>query len=145
MRRLAFFILNSSFVILHSLLANELSVDKRSLQLDDTITITITLEDSFARIDTLRVPLQNLVIDSGPSVSSQFEWINGRTSRRKVFRYTAHPTASGSALVGPLILRGSDGQVETLAPISIQVLPDAAAGTNDPICAMRHINAVWRR
>jgi hypothetical protein len=143
-RRLAFFILNSSFVILHSLLANELSVDKRSLQLDDTITITITLEDSFARIDTLRVPLQNLVIDSGPSVSSQFEWINGRTSRRKVFRYTAHPTASGSALVGPLILRGSDGQVETLAPISIQVLPDAAAGTNDPLKIIHEMLATNR-
>jgi hypothetical protein len=124
--------------------ANELSVDKRSLQLDDTITITITLEDSFAKVDTLRVPLKNLVIDGGPAVSSQFEWINGRTSRRKVFRYTAHPTASGSALVGPLTLHGSDGQVETLAPISIQVLPDPAAGTNDPLKIIHEMLATNR-
>jgi hypothetical protein len=140
---LLFFILTSHFELRTSL-ANELQVDKRSLQLDDTITITVTVEDSFARIDSLRIPLQNLVIDGGPSVSSEFEWINGRTMRRKVFRYTAHPTASGSALVGPLILRGSDGQVETLAPISIQVLPDAAAGTNDPLKIIHEMLATNR-
>jgi hypothetical protein len=138
-----FFILHSAFCVLHSL-GNELTVDKRTLQLDDTITITITVEDSFAKIDSIHIPLQNLVIDGPPSISSEFQWINGRTSRRKVFRYTAHPSASGAALVGPLMLRGSDGQVETLAPVSIQVLPDAIAGTNDPLKIIREMLATNR-
>jgi hypothetical protein len=138
-----FFILHSAFCVLHSF-ANEISVDKRTMQLDDTVTITVTLEDDFAKVDTLRLPLHNLILAGPPSVSSQFEWINGQSSRRKVFRYTARPHSAGEARVGPLTLRGSGGQVETLAPISIQVLPDAAAGSNDPLKILRELMATNR-
>jgi hypothetical protein len=136
-------ILHSAFCILHSW-ANELSVDKRVMQLDDTITITVTLEDAFASIDSVRIPLRNLAIDGQPSVSSQFEFINGQTSRHKTFRYVAHATAPGGAMIGPLTLHGSGGQVETLAPIAIQVLPDAAAGSNDPAKILREMLATNR-
>ncbi len=138
-----FFILHSSFEIRNSW-ANELSVDKRVMQLDDTITITITLEDAFASIDAIRVPLRNLAIDGQPSVSSEFEFVNGQTSRRKTFRYVAHATAPGGAMIGPLSLHGAGGQVETLAPIAIQVLPDAAAGSNDPAKILREMLATNR-
>ena len=87
-----FFIFNFSFEI-RNLWSNELSVDKRTMQLDDTVTITVMLEDAFASIDSVKVPLRNLVIEGEPSVSSEFDFINGRTSRRKTFRYTAHATA----------------------------------------------------
>jgi len=133
-----------AFLIACPATANELSVDKRSMQLDDTITITVTLEDAFASADSVRIPLRNLVIDGPPSVSSEFEFINGRTSRRKTFRYTAHPTAAGGALVGPVTLHGSGGQVETLAPIAVQVFPDAAAGTNDPTKILHELMATNR-
>src|SRR5260370_31641958 len=103
------------------------------MQLDDTVTITVTLEDAFASVDSVRIPLRNLAIDGQPSVSSEFDFINGHASRHKTFRYTAHATMAGGALVGPIILHGAGGQVETLAPIAIQVLPDAAAGSNDPL------------
>src|SRR6266568_4852292 len=76
---LSFFILNSKFAILNSL-ANELTVDRR----------TLTLTDSFAQLDNVRLPLQNLVIDGGPSTSSEFQWINGQSFRRKILRWTAH-------------------------------------------------------
>jgi hypothetical protein len=112
--------------------ANELQVDKRTLSLDDTLTITLTLTDVFASADNVRLPLQNLVLEGSPSVSSEFSWVNGRSYRRKVLRYLAHPRGAGAALVGPVTLHGADGQVETLAPLSIQVLPDNAAGSNDP-------------
>ncbi|HEY6844202.1 MAG TPA: BatD family protein, partial [Thermoanaerobaculia bacterium] len=114
------------------------------MQIDDTITITVTLDDGFASIDSIRIPLQNLAMDGQPSVSSEFDFINGETSRRKTFRYTAHATAAGGALVGPITLHGSGGQVETLAPISIQVLPDAAAGSNDPAKILRELIATNR-
>src|SRR5256885_8145710 len=125
-----FFVLHSAFCVLHTW-AKELSVDNRSMQLADTTTITVTLDNDFASLDSIRVPLTNLVFDGLPSVSSDFQWINGQTSRHKVFRYTAHAVAAGGAIVGPVTLHGFGGQVETLAPIAIQVFTDASAGTND--------------
>jgi hypothetical protein len=140
---LCFFILNSKFAIRNSL-ANEITVDKRTLLLTDSLTITLTLTDNFASLDTVRLPMQNLVVDGEPSTSTQFEWVNGKTFRRKVLRYVAHARSAGAALVGPVTLRAPDGQVDTLAPLSIQVLPDAAAGSNDPDKVMRELVATRR-
>jgi hypothetical protein len=127
-----------------SLLANDLTVDKQTLQLDETITIVVSLENSFADVDDLRLPLQNLELTGPPSVSSQFSWINGTTTKRKIFRFLARPKAAGGALVGPLVVSGADGQRETLPPIPVQVLPDAAAGTNDPLTIFRELMATRR-
>jgi len=124
--------------------ASDLQVDKRTLSTDDTVTITLTLTDAFASAESLQLPLQNLVIDGSPSVSSEFSWINGQSSRRKVLRYVAHPVHAGAALVGPLTLHGAGGQIETLAPLSIQVLPDLAAGSNDPIRILHELVATGR-
>ena len=124
--------------------ANDLTVDKQTLQLDDTLTIVVSLENSFADIDDLRIPLQNLELAGPPSVSSQFSWINGASTKRKIFRFLARPKAPGGALVGPLVVSGADGQRETLPPIPVQVLPDAAAGTNDPLAIFRELLATRR-
>ena len=125
-------------------IASDLQVDKRTLSTDDAITITLTLTDAFASAENVQLPLQNLRIDGSPSVSSEFSWINGQSSRRKVLRYIAHPIHAGAALVGPLTLRGADGQIETLAPLSIQVLPDLAAGSNDPLRILHELVATGR-
>src|SRR5207253_5635570 len=126
------------------LFANDLTVDKQTLQLDETLTIVVSLENSFADADDLRIPLQNLELVGPPSVNSQFTWINGTTTKRKIFRFIARPKAPGGALVGPLVVNGADGQRETLPPISVQVLPDAAAGTNDPLAIFRELVATRR-
>jgi hypothetical protein len=132
------------FLLALPAMASDLQVDKRTLAADDNLTITLTLTDAFASADNLQLPLQNLVIDGSPSVSSEFSWINGQSSRRKVLRYVAHPVHAGAALVGPLTLHGAGGQVETLAPLSIQVLPDLAAGSNDPIRILHELVATGR-
>jgi hypothetical protein len=124
--------------------ANDLQVDKHTLSTDDSVTITVTLTDAFASADNIQIPLQNLVLDGPPSVSSEFSWINGQSSRQKVFRYSAHPAGPGPALIGPVVLHGGSGQVETLAPVSIQVLPDAAAGSNDPVKILHELLATGR-
>jgi BatD DUF11 like domain len=144
-----FNIQHSTLTILLLLLAlplfgNEIHVDKRTLSIDDSLTITITLTDAFASLDDIQLPLQNLVVDGSPAVSSEFSWINGQSLRRKVFRYSAHPRGPGAALIGPVTLRGGDGQVETLAPLSIQVLPDRAAGSNDPVRILHELLATGR-
>ena len=149
-------LLNSTFNIQHSTLtilllllalpvfANDLQVDKRTLSIDDSLTITITLTDAFASVDNIQLPIQNLVLEGSPAVSSEFSWINGQSSRRKVFRYSAHPRGPGAALIGPVTLRAADGQVETLAPVSVQVLPDRSAGSNDPVRILHELLATGR-
>src|SRR5205085_2865580 len=111
--------LHSAFCILHFAviaLANELTVDKRSITLTDSLTITLTLTDDFAQLDSVPLNVQNLVLDGQPSTSTEFQWINGQTFRRKVFRWVAHARGPGAALVGPIALRAPGGQVETGAP-----------------------------
>jgi hypothetical protein len=132
------------FVFALPAMTSDLQVDKRTLSTDDALTITLTLTDAFASAENLQLPLQNLVIDGSPSVSSEFSWIHGQSSRRKVLRYVARPIHPGAALVGPLTLHSADGQIETLAPLSIQVLPDLAAGTNDPIRILHELVATGR-
>ena len=126
------------------LFANDLTVDKRTMQIDDTLTIVVSLEDAFASVDTIRVPVQNLEFDGLPSTSSQYSWINGTVVRRKVFRFTAHPLQAGGAMVGPLRINGDGGQRETLPAISIQVLPDTATSSNDPAAIFRDLVATGR-
>lgn len=124
--------------------ADELTVDRTTVQLDESVTITVSLSGSFASADNVTVPVQNLIIDGPPAVSSQFSWINGSISRSKIYRFTARPKAPGAALAGPLALTGDDGQIETLAPVSLQVLPDSAAGSNDPLTIFRQLLATHR-
>jgi hypothetical protein len=111
--------------------ANEMTVDRRELHVNDLVTITVTLEGSFAAVDMLGVPLANLTVVSEPWVSSEFSWINGNVVRRKVFRYRARPLQPGAARVGPLALDGDDGQRMTLPAIELTVTSDPASGSND--------------
>src|ERR1043165_544477 len=87
---------------------------------------------AFAEADVASLPLANLELDGGPSVSTSFEWINGQSSRRKVLRWSAHPLAPGNALVGPVVVHGAGGQVETLPQIALEVLPHRAMELTDP-------------
>jgi hypothetical protein len=132
------------FAAATALVANDLTVDRRSVRLDESITIIVSLEDAFATVDNVNVPMRNLLIEGAPSVSSEFSWINGSVVRRKVFRFTARPLQPGAALVGPLVLVGEGGQRETLPPVSLQVVPDAAAGTNDALTILRELVATNR-
>jgi hypothetical protein len=125
-------------------IANELLVDKRSLPSNDLVTITVSLEGSFASVDAVDVPLRNLKLVGDPWVSSEFAWINGEVTRRKVFRYRARPLEAGPAQVGPLVLSAPDGQRETLAAIAVQVLPDRASGSNDAAVVLRELVSTGR-
>ncbi|HEV7766237.1 MAG TPA: BatD family protein [Thermoanaerobaculia bacterium] len=127
-----------------SAFANDLTVDRNRIQVNDLITITLSLEGTFAPSDEPMIPVNNLAIVGEPSVSSEFTWINGQVTRRKVYRYRARPLASGAARVGPLVLNASDGQRETLRAIAIEVIPDRASGSNDPEVVLRELVASGR-
>jgi hypothetical protein len=127
-----------------SIRANELIVDHHRLAAGGLLTIIITLEGDFAAVNDVNVPLNNLAIVGDPSVSSEFAFINGHTTRRKIFRYRARPLAPGPARVGPLVLNASDGQRDTLPAIAVEILPDTVAGSNDPETVLRELIAAGR-
>jgi hypothetical protein len=124
--------------------ANELRVDTRSLQTNDLLTITVTVEGSFASLDEVAIPLRNLRVVGEPWVSSEFAWVNGEVVRRKVFRHRARPIDAGPAQVGPLVLDAPDGQRDTLPAIAVQVLPDRISGSNDAEVVLRGLVASGR-
>lgn len=124
--------------------ANELRVEDRTLQMNDLLTITVTLEGSFAANDFVEIPLQNLALVGDPSMASEFAWINGDVQRRKVFRYRARPIAPGPGRVGPIELRAEDGQVDRLNAVTVEVLADRAAGSNDAVQVLHELQAAGR-
>lgn len=121
-----------------------MTVDRRSVRVGESVTITVSLEDAFASVDDLDIPAKNLTISANPSVSSEFSWINGTVVRRKIFRYTARAEDAGPAVVGPLVINLPDGEKETFPSIAIQVLPDRAAESNDPNVVLRELLASGR-
>jgi hypothetical protein len=124
--------------------ANEMSVDTRTLQMNDLVSITVSLEGSFAENDFVEIPLQNLAMVGEPYVSSEFAWTNGVVTRRKVFRYRARPIAPGAARIGPVELNSEDGQVQRLNAIVVTVLADRAAESNDAQEVLRELQATGR-
>ncbi len=124
--------------------ANEIVVDTRTLDMNDLATITVSLEGSFAANDFVEIPLQNLAFVGEPYVASEFVWINGQVVRRKVFRYRVRPIMPGPAAVGPVELNAEDGQVDRLAAIALQVMPDRAGRSNDPEIVLRELLALDR-
>ena len=119
--------------------ANDLSVDRHSVRVGEAVTITVSLEDAFATLDDVDVPVRNLLVSPTPSVSSEFSWINGTVVRRKVFRFAARAVSPGPAQVGPLTITLPDGERESFAAIALQILPDRAAGSNDPVAVLREL------
>jgi hypothetical protein len=136
-----FFILNSSFAILHSAFASELSVDPRSFPITDLATVTLSVDGPFASADSVNVPLQNLMFVGEPWVSSEFAWVNGSVTRRKTFRYRVRALNTGAARVGPVVLASGDGQRETLPAVALTVLADRVSGSNDAETVLRELLA----
>jgi hypothetical protein len=124
--------------------ANELIVDHHRLQWNDLLTVTLSLEGTFAAADEMNVPLSNLAFVGEPSVSTEFAWFNGEVSRRKTFRYRARPLAAGAARVGPVVLIASDGQRQVLPAIAIEILADRVSASNDAEVVLRELLAAGR-
>lgn len=124
--------------------ANQLIVDARTLRPTDMATVTVMLEGEFAEVESVSPPLQNLTIVGEPWVSSEFAFLNGRVSRRKVFRFRVRPVAPGRAMVGPMVLRGDAGGTDTLPQVVLTVEPFRGLGSNDPESLLRDLTSSGR-
>ena len=64
--------------------------------------------------------LRNFKVVSGPSVSSQYQWINGRASSSKSFIYILIPEKEGQFTVDPVEVRVGNKTYKT-QPLQIRV------------------------
>ncbi|MGK2858881.1 MAG: BatD family protein [Thermoanaerobaculia bacterium] len=134
-RRLAVVLLFAGLSIA-ALAENELKVEPRSVPADESIRITLVLRDSFASIDEIELPLENLEIKGPPSTSVEVAFINGVTSRRKTFSWWATPKAEGPARVGPVVLTTAGNVRDELAAVEIAVVPQPVIDPANPAQAL---------
>jgi hypothetical protein len=123
--------------------ASQLIVDRRTLTLDDHLTISLILDGPFTDLGDVTIPLQNLELQGDASSRVEFSWVNGTATYRRTLVYIAKAKAPGTAIVGPLVLHGKKGAVETLGQVVVQVLPDVSAGS-DPVTIARELVATQR-
>ncbi|HKO00201.1 MAG TPA: BatD family protein [Thermoanaerobaculia bacterium] len=124
--------------------ANELYLDRQTINTSENVTITVTLDGPFASLDSINIPLQNLVIEGDPSTATSFSFVNGVASHQRVLRYVARPRGEGRAVVGPITLELPSGQRDTLDAVTLNVEADRAAGSNDPLTVLRGLMADGR-
>lgn len=96
------------------------TVDRANVPLNQTLTLTITINESggsrpsLPTIDGLRV--------IGTSTSNQISMINGEVSMRNSYIYTLQPTREGEVIIPPVtVVIG--GQSYSTEPLVVNVLP----------------------
>lgn len=124
--------------------ANQLTVDARTLRMNDLATITVSLEGDYAGADAVDPPVENLAIVGEPWVSTEFAWINGQVTRRKVFRFRIRPLTPGKARVGPMTIVAKDGARQVLPAVMLDVAADRVFGSNDAESLLRELSASAR-
>jgi hypothetical protein len=95
------------------------------------LTITISGKDS-GDAEAPRLPrFQGFRVVAGPSVSTQFQWINGRTSSTKSFIYVLLPEKEGQFTIDPIEV--SVGQkIYKTQPIDVRVTASSTRSVPTP-------------
>lgn len=123
---------------------NELTVEPRSVPADESVRITLVLRDSFASIDSVELPLENLEVKGPPSTSVEVAFVNGVTSRKKTLTWWAAPKAEGAARVGPLVLVASGNARDELPAVEIAVVPQPVIDPANPALAFDQLDVSGR-
>ena len=96
------------------------STDTVGVQEQFQLTVTVSGRDS-GDAEAPRLPgLKGFQVVAGPNVSSQFQWINGRTSSSKSFIYILLPEKEGQFTIDPVEVRAGNRSFKT-QPINIHV------------------------
>jgi hypothetical protein len=95
------------------------------------LTITVSGKDS-GDAEAPRLPrFQGFQVVAGPSVSTQFQWINGRTSSTKSFIYVLLPEKEGQFTIDPIEV--SIGQkIYKTQPIDVRVTASSTRSAPAP-------------
>ncbi len=103
------------------------STDTIGLQEQFQLTITISGTDS-GEAELPRVRFPDFQVVSGPNVSTQFEWINGRSSSSKSVSYVLIPRKEGTFTIEPVAVTVRGKTVST-EPVRIRVVTGATGAT----------------
>ena len=103
-------------------------VDSTVVGLRDQFQLTVTITGSESRdAEAPKLPrFQNFRVVAGPSLSTQFQWINGRSTSSKSFIYTLIPENEGQFTIDPIEVVVAGRPYKTL-PITIRVTSAAPA------------------
>ena len=114
------------------------SVGSDSVGVQDQVQLSITVsgKDSGDAESPRITSLQGFRIVSGPNVSTQFQWINGRTNSSKSFVYVLVPEKEGQFTIDPLEVRVG-GKVYRTQPLQVRV---TSAPRSSPPQQQRSVN-----
>jgi len=94
--------------------------DTVSVQEQFQLTITVSGRDA-GDAETPRLPaLKGFQVVAGPSVSTQFQWINGRTSSSRSYVYILLPEKEGQFTIDPVEVKVGNRIFKT-QPLSVRV------------------------
>src|SRR5262245_57186760 len=95
------------------------TVDSTTIGVTDTLTLTITVSgrDSGDAETPQRPRFRGFSVVGGPSVSTQFQWINGRSSSSRSFSYSLLPERQGQLVLDPIEVRVG-GRAHRTAPVT---------------------------
>lgn len=98
------------------------SVDADTIGTQDQLQLTVTISgpDSGDAEAPRLPPFAGFDVVAGPSVSTQFQWINGRASSSKGFTYVLMPQKPGSYTLGPIEVRAGNKTYRT-QPVPVTV------------------------
>ena len=116
----------------YSQVAFKTSVSKTTLGLNERLRVDFTMDkqggDDFTPPD-----FENFKVLAGPSQSTSFSSINGKTSFKQTYTYVIQPTAKGSFLISSASITYKDEIIKSNA-VRIQVVDaiDIPEDPNDP-------------
>jgi hypothetical protein len=106
-------------------------VDRSSVPLGRTLTLTITAEGTMRQVSAPSLPpLQAFVVQSSGS-STNMSWVNGQMSASKSWSYTLAPREVGTFTIGSAEIE-FDGDVYRTDPIEVEVVESGAAAPARP-------------
>jgi len=108
-------------------------VDRNRVRLGQIVQLSIVVSGAasgqVSRPDTSR--LSDFDIVGGPSISSSFRWVNGRTASSRTFTYSLRPRRTGTLRIPALgILH--EGRTYRSKVLNVTVLPAGAQPQSDP-------------
>ncbi len=129
-----FFVLLFLFFYIRPLWAAEPSieahVDRKSISMDETLTLTVVVKGAGA-LTTPDIPPQGNFDVVGRSVGNAIEVINGELSATRTFHYTLAPRRPGNYSLGPIKIF-IEGEEYSAGPIGVSVADSAAPKTYSP-------------
>jgi BatD DUF11 like domain len=103
-------------------------VDPNPIGLDDQLSLTVTIGSPGGGAERPQIPkLNGLKLVGGPSVSNQFQWINGQASSSQSFTYVLLPEQEGTFKIPPIIVKMGGKSYQT-QEISVTVVKGSASG-----------------